>query len=217
MTLNLSAFFLIEPYILTELLFFFNLSALYKFSQRLPTGTSHGRIAQLLGERSPENFSQAVTACAWMGGFNCISAALATALTSPPSPFSCIPSPAAGYFVAGLSQSAQELLYGPAPLPADDLPSSDNASPAAVDPAPIQDGGGGAAGAGAAAGAGGNTVWVVMKFEGLTPVALYPYSQQRRSGFGMLWGARDSPLRDRVQMLRWGWRVVRVGVGVRML
>lgn len=50
MTLNLSAFFLIEPYVLTEFFLFFNLSALYKFSQRLPTGTPHGRIAQLLGE-----------------------------------------------------------------------------------------------------------------------------------------------------------------------
>ncbi|GAB4823864.1 hypothetical protein N2152v2_010910 [Parachlorella kessleri] len=118
-----------------------------------------------------------------------------------------------GYFEAGLSESAEEVLQpsipdspsqqgSPATRATPNVPAADIAAlEAALEAAPDA----AAAVTPPEAGVGPleSTVWVVMKWEGLTPVALYPSSpQQQRSGFGMLFGERDSPFRDRIHMLR---------------
>ncbi|KAL4858560.1 hypothetical protein ACK3TF_001515 [Chlorella vulgaris] len=69
-----------------------------------------------------------------------------------------------GYFTAGQTAQAQELLEGEEPEDA---------------------------------------LWVVLKWEGLAPLALYPSAQQTSGiGLGRLFGGQDSSLLDRSRMLR---------------
>lgn len=50
-----------------------------------------------------------------------------------------------------------------------------------------------------------DAIWVVLKWEGLAPLALYPSAQQTSGiGLGRLFGAADSSMSDRARMLRWG-------------
>ena len=50
-----------------------------------------------------------------------------------------------------------------------------------------------------------DAIWVVLKWEGLAPLALYPSAQQTSGiGLGRLFGAQDSSMLDRVRMLRCG-------------
>ena len=49
-----------------------------------------------------------------------------------------------------------------------------------------------------------DAIWVVLKWEGLAPLALYPSAQQTSGiGLGRLFGGQDGALRDRTRMLRW--------------
>lgn len=46
---------------------------------------------------------------------------------------------------------------------------------------------------------------MVLKWEGLAPLALYPSAQQTSGiGLGRLFGGQDSSMRDRARMLRQG-------------
>lgn len=48
-----------------------------------------------------------------------------------------------------------------------------------------------------------DAIWVVLKWEGLAPLALYPSAQQTSGiGLGRLFGAADSSMSDRARMLR---------------
>ncbi|KAL4443512.1 hypothetical protein ABPG75_011249 [Micractinium tetrahymenae] len=48
-----------------------------------------------------------------------------------------------------------------------------------------------------------DALWVVLKWEGLAPLALYPSAQQTSGiGLGRLFGGQDSSMRDRARMLR---------------
>ncbi len=48
-----------------------------------------------------------------------------------------------------------------------------------------------------------DAIWVVLKWEGLAPLALYPSAQQTSGiGLGRLFGAADSSMTDRARMLR---------------
>jgi hypothetical protein len=50
-----------------------------------------------------------------------------------------------------------------------------------------------------------DALWVVLKWEGLAPLALYPSAQQTSGiGLGRLFGGQDSSLLDRSRMLRCG-------------
>lgn len=46
-------------------------------------------------------------------------------------------------------------------------------------------------------------LWVVLKWEGLAPLALYPSAQQTSGiGLGSLFGGQGAAVRDRLRMLR---------------
>ena len=82
-------------------------------------------------------------------------------------------------------------------------------------------GGGGAAGEGVEAEfEAEDALWVVLKWEGLAPLALYPSAQQTSGiGLGSLFGGLGGGggLRDRLRMLRWvgaGSGQERAGAGV---
>lgn len=50
-----------------------------------------------------------------------------------------------------------------------------------------------------------DALWVVLKWEGLAPLALYPATQQTSGlGLGRLFGAADRSMLDRARMIRWG-------------
>jgi hypothetical protein len=58
-----------------------------------------------------------------------------------------------------------------------------------------------------------DALWVVLKWEGLAPLILYPAAQQTSGiGLGRLFGGQGSALRDRARMLRW---VQGLGLGMR--
>lgn len=62
-----------------------------------------------------------------------------------------------------------------------------------------------ASASGSGSGSGGDAVWVVLKWEGLAPLALYPSAQQTSGlGLGRLFGGQQAALRDRWRMLRCG-------------
>lgn len=51
-----------------------------------------------------------------------------------------------------------------------------------------------------------DAIWVVLRWEGLAPLSLYPAAQQTSGiGLGRLFGGQEGPLRDRTRMLRCVW------------
>ena len=51
-----------------------------------------------------------------------------------------------------------------------------------------------------------DALWVVLKWEGLAPLILYPSAQQTSGiGLGRLFGGQGGALRERARMLRWVW------------